>query len=96
MSSHPRCRETVPLVRHGALALALAATLLAVPISAGDAPSPSLAVRREVAIDMASGWQRRVQIILFACRKLQPILHIGDARLSIILVGNRARIPIEG
>jgi hypothetical protein len=39
--------------------LALAAAFLLVPIGAGDALSASPAVRREVAIDMASGWLRR-------------------------------------
>ena len=59
MSSDPKCRETGPLVRHGVLGLALASALLVVPIGAGDAPGASQAVRREVAIDMASGWLRR-------------------------------------
>ena len=59
MSSDPRSRETGLLVRHAAVALALAVTLLVVPIGAGDARSRSPAVRREVAIDMASGWVRR-------------------------------------
>src|SRR4029453_16234584 len=59
MSSDPRCRETEPLVRRGVVGLALAAAFLVVPIGADNALSASPAVRREVAIDMASGWLRR-------------------------------------
>ena len=59
MSSDPRCRETEPLVRRGVVGLALTAAFLFVPIGADDLLGASPEVRREVAIDMASGWLRR-------------------------------------
>jgi Protein of unknown function (DUF3047) len=46
-------------VRHAVVGLALAAALLVVPVGAGDALGAAPAGRREVAIDMASGWLRR-------------------------------------
>ena len=59
MSSDPRCRETEPVVTRGVVGLALAAAFLVVPIGADNALSAFPAVRREVAIDMGSGWLRR-------------------------------------
>ena len=59
MSSDPRGRETEPFVRRAVVGLALAAAFLVVSIGSADAPGAAPAVRREVAIDMASGWLRR-------------------------------------
>ena len=61
MPCDARCRKTEPLLIGGVvgIVLALAAALVVAPVRAADAPRPSPAARKEVAIDMASGWLRR-------------------------------------